>query len=60
MKKWGHLFNFVFSFLITVLKLPKVVHFFRICADLNNKPKSIKRIYFYPSERSHHGVSVNL
>ena len=27
-----------------VLKLPKIVHFLQICADLSKKPKSIKTI----------------
>ena len=42
-----------------VLKLPKILHFFQICADLSKKPKSIKVIYFYPSERPHRALSEN-
>ena len=41
------------------LKLPKIVHYLQICADLSKKPKSIKAIYFYPSERFHHALSEN-
>ena len=48
-----------FSFRVMVLKLPKILHFFQICADLSKKPKSIKAIYFYPSERPHHALSEN-
>ena len=35
------------------------VHFLQICADLSKKPKFIKAIYFYPSERPHHALSEN-
>ena len=48
-----------FSSWVMVLKLPKIVHFLQICADLSKKPKSIKRIYFYPSERPPHALSEN-
>ena len=40
-------------------KLPKIVHLLQICADLSKKPKSIKEIYFYLSERPHHALSEN-
>ena len=39
-----------------VLKLPKT--FLQICAD-RKKPKYIKAIYFYSSERSYHVLSEN-
>ena len=42
-----------------VLKLPKEVHLWQICADLSKKSKSIKNIYLYPSERLHHAISEN-
>ena len=42
-----------------VLKLPKIVHFLQICADLSKKSKSIKAIYLYPSERPHNALSEN-
>ena len=51
MKKLGHLSNFLFSFL-SYANL-------QICADLSKKPKSIKAIYFYPSERPRHALSEN-
>ena len=40
-------------------KLPKIVHFLQICADLRKKSKSIKAIYLYPYERPHHALSEN-
>ena len=42
---------FFFPSWVMVLKLPKIVHFLQICADLSKKSKSIKVIYLYPSER---------
>ena len=44
---------------VMVFKLPKIVHFSEICADLSKKSKSIKAIYLYPSERPHHALSEN-
>ena len=44
---------------VMVLKLPKIVHFWQICADLSNKSKSIQAVYLYPSERTHHALSKN-
>ena len=41
---------------VMVLKLPRVVDFLQICADLCKKPKYIKAIYIYPSERPHHAL----
>ena len=48
-----------FSSWVMVLKLPKIVHFLQIFADLIKKPKSIEAIYFYLSERPHHTLSWN-
>ena len=42
-----------------VLKLPKIVDFLQICADLSKKSKYIKAIYLYPSERPHHALPEN-
>ena len=42
-----------------VLKLPKIVHYLQICADLSKKSKSIKATYLCPSERTHHALSEN-
>ena len=42
-----------------VLKLPKLVRFLQIYADLSKKFKSIKAIYLYPSERPHQTLSEN-
>ena len=42
-----------------VLKLPKIVHFLQIFADISKKPKFIKAIYFFLSERAHHALSGN-
>ena len=44
---------------VMVLKLPKIVHFLEICANVSKKSKSIKAIYLYRSERPHHGLSGN-
>ena len=44
---------------VMVLKLLEIVHFLQICADLRKKAKSIKTIYFYPSERPHHAPPEN-
>ena len=40
-----------------VSKLPKLVHFSQICADLSKKSKFIKAVYLYPLERSIHALS---
>ena len=42
-----------------VVKLPKIVHFLQICADLGKKSKFIKTNYLYPSERPHYALSEN-
>ena len=42
-----------------VLKLPKIVHFLQIRADLSKKSKSVKVIYLYPSERPRHAFLKN-
>ena len=46
------------SFPSYVLKFPKIVHFLQTCADCK-KPKYIKAIHFYPSERLYHALSEN-
>ena len=43
-----------------VLRLPKIIYFFQICADLSKKFKSIKAIYLPPSERPHHALPENI
>ena len=43
-----------------VLKLPKIVHFLKICGVLSKKPKYIKAIYFYPSEKPDHALTQNI
>ena len=50
---------FLFPSWVMVLKLPKIVYFLKICADLSKKSKSIKAIYLYPSEIPHHPLSEN-
>ena len=42
-----------------VLKLPKIVYFLQICANLSKKSKRIKAIYLYLSERPQHALSKN-
>ena len=42
-----------------VRKLPKKEHFLQFYADVSKKPKSVKAIYIYASERSHYTLSEN-
>ena len=49
-KKCDHLSSFLFYSWFMVLKLLKIVHFLKICADLSKKSKSIKVINLYSSE----------
>ena len=42
-----------------ILKFSKKGHFFQYYADLCKKPKSIKAIYIYASERSYYALSEN-
>ena len=44
---------------VVVLKLPRIVHFLQICADLSKKFESFKAIYLFPSERPHHALWEN-
>ena len=44
---------------VMVLKLSKKVHFFRFCADLSKKSKSIKTIYKCTSGKSCYALSEN-
>ena len=44
---------------VMVLKLSKKVHFLQFCADLSQKPKSVKAIYIYGSESSYYSLSEN-
>ena len=44
---------------VMALKLPKLVHFFQICAALRRKSESNKTTYLYPSEIPHHALSEN-
>ena len=41
------------------LKLPKKVHFLQFCADPTKKPKSVKAVYIYSSERTRYALSEN-
>ena len=41
-----------------VVKLPKKCVFLQICSGLCKKFKSIKAIYFYPSKRPDHALSM--
>ena len=60
MRKLGSFVYFpVFPSRVIVLKLPNIVHFLKICPDLSKKSKSVKAIYLYPSERTHHALSEN-
>ena len=44
---------------VMVRKLPKKEHFLQFYADVSKKPKSVKAIYIYASERSHYTLSEN-
>ena len=44
---------------VMVLKLSKKVTFLQFCTNLSKKPKSIKAIYIYASERTHYVLSEN-
>ena len=44
-KKWSHLSSSMLPSGVMVLKLSKKVHFLQFCADLSQKPKSVKAIY---------------
>ena len=44
---------------IMVIKLPKIVLFLQIYADLCRKSKSVKAIYLCPSKRPDHTISEN-
>ena len=58
MKKQGHLSSFHASFLnYMVLKLFKKMHFLQFCADLSQKPKSLKAIYIYGSASSYYSLT---
>ena len=50
---------FFFPSWVMVSKLPKIMHFLKICADLSKKSKSVKAIYLYPSGKPHHALSEN-
>ena len=42
---------------VMILKLSKKVYFLQFCADLGQKPKSVKAIYIYISEKSLYRLS---
>ena len=44
---------------VIVLKLPKIMHFLQICADISKKSKCIEAIYLYSSEQPRHALSKN-
>ena len=44
---------------VMVIKLSKKEHFLQFCADLSQKPKSVKAIYIYGSENFHYSLSEN-
>ena len=46
-----------FSSWVMVLKFSKKVHFLQFCADLSQKPNSVKAIYKYAPERSYYSLS---
>ena len=60
MEKWSHLSSFHVFFLSYG---PQIVQkkciFFQFCADLSNKPNSVRANYIYASEISHYTLSEN-
>ena len=44
---------------VMVLKLSKKVHFLQFCADLSQKPKSVKVIYIYGIGSSYYSLLEN-
>ena len=45
--------------IVVVRKLSKKVHFLKFCADLSQKPKSVKAIYIDESETYYYSLSGN-
>ena len=45
---------------VIVLRLLKIVHFWKICADFSKKSKSIEAIYLYLSGRPHYALSEKI
>ena len=60
MEKWSYLSSFHVFFLSYG---PQIVQkkciFFQFCADLSNKPNSVRANYIYASEISHYTLSEN-
>ena len=50
---------FMSPFWVMILKLSKKVHFFNFVLTSAKKPKYIKAIYIYASERSRYALSEN-
>ena len=48
-----------FSSWVMILRLPKILHFLQVCADLSKKSKSIIAIYSYLYVRPRHALSEN-
>ena len=42
---------------VMVIKLSKKEHFLQFCADLSQKPKSVKAIYIYGSKSFYYSLS---
>ena len=47
----------MFSSWVMVLKFSKKVYLLQFCADLGQKPKSVKANYIYATERSYYRLS---
>ena len=48
-----------FSSWVMILRLPKILHFLQVCADLSKESKSIIATYLYLYARPHHALSEN-
>ena len=44
---------------VMIFELSKKVRFLQFCADLSQKPKSVKAMYIYGSESSYYSLSEN-
>ena len=59
MEKWSYLSSFHVSFLSYGPQIVEKSAFFQFCADLSNKPSSVRANYIYVSEISHYTLSEN-
>ena len=56
MEKWSYLSSFHIFFLSYGPQIVQKSAFFQSCADLSNKPNSVRVNYIYASEISHYTI----